>query len=307
MNTHSSKQSFFVLSTIISFTLLAVLLGAVSFAAEKKVETLVMGVVPHEEIQLTAVKFKGVVRALEEVTGRKVEWYFPTSYASLVEAQRRGFVHLTYLGPRTYVDAHRVSNGMIEAIAQATWGGGPYRKKEAGYRSLLIVKADSPYKTVKDLKGKLLALGSPASTSGDLTPKVQLGKKLGMKLTDFFGKTIHAGSHDAVALAVVEGRADTGALADIGADWAVDNHKEITPESFRILWKSDLLPLDPFALRKDVPSDLRESIKKALLHLNETDYGKKFLKAIRADSIIVTDDSAYDTFRELYAEIGKWE
>src|SRR3546814_9305583 len=52
-------------------------------------ESIAIGVIPFEEIQLTAEKFKGVVKAIENATGKKVEWHFPTSYASLIEAHRR--------------------------------------------------------------------------------------------------------------------------------------------------------------------------------------------------------------------------
>ncbi|MCK4788167.1 MAG: phosphate/phosphite/phosphonate ABC transporter substrate-binding protein [Desulfobacteraceae bacterium] len=306
MNDHKSKKCFVVFSVFIFLASFAVLGGALSSAAEKEIKTISIAVIPFEEVQLTAKKFKGVVRALEEVTGKKVEWFFPTSYASLIESQRRGFIQIGYYGPRSYVDAHRVSGGMIVAFAQAMWGGGPYREKKPGYHSYLIVKADSPYQSVEDLKGKVLALTDPASTSGDLIPKVQLGKELGMKISKYFSKTFYAGGHDAAALSVLEGRAEVAAVADVTLDWAVDA-KRFGPKDFRIIWKSTLLPLDPFAMRKDLPSDLKESIKKAFLHLNETDYGKKYLKAIRSDSIELCDDKAFDPIREAYKEMEKWE
>src|SRR3546814_601534 len=82
-------------------------------------ESIAIGVIPFEEIQLTAEKFKGVVKAIENATGKKVEWHFPTSYASLIEAHRRGFIHIGYYGPESYVKAHEVSDGKIEAFAQA--------------------------------------------------------------------------------------------------------------------------------------------------------------------------------------------
>jgi len=306
MNDHKSKKCFVVFLVFIFLASFAVLGGALSSAAEKEIKTLSVGVIPFEEVQLTAKKFKGVVRALEEVTGKKVEWFFPTSYASLIESQRRGFIHIAYYGPRSYVDAHRVSGGIIESFAQAMWGGGVYREKKPGYHSYLIVKADSPYQTPEDLKGKPIAMTDPASTSGDLIPKVQLGKRFGMKISKFFSKTFYAGGHDAAALSVLEGRADAAVVADVTMDWAVDA-KRYGPKDFRIIWKSTLLPLDTFAVRNDLPSDLKESIKKALLHVNETDYGKKFLKAIRADSIVLSDDKAFDPIREAYKELEKWE
>lgn len=279
-----------------------------SFAAGggKDGETLSIAVIPFEEVQLTAEKFKGVVRALEEVTGRNVQWFFPTSYASLIESQSRGFIEIGYYGPRSYVDAHKNSGGKIVAFAQAMWGGGPYREKKPGYHSYLIVKADSTYKTVADLKGKIVAMTDPASTSGDLIPKVQMGKHLGTKISKYFSKTFYAGGHDAAALSVLENRADAAFVADVTLDWAVDA-KRFGPKDFRIIWKSSLLPLDPFAWRTDLPDDLKEKIKEAFLHLNKVDYGKAYLKAVRSDSIELCSDSDFDPIREAYGDIEEWE
>ena len=57
----------------------------------------------------------------------------------------------------------------------------------------------------------------------------------------------------------------------------------------------------------DLPDDLKQSIKKAFLSLNETDYGKAYLKAVRSDSIELCKDSDYDPIREAYSDIEKWE
>lgn len=268
--------------------------------------SLSIGVIPFEDIQLTAKKFVGIIRAIEESTGKKCSWFYSTSYTSLIEAQIRGFVHIGYYGPRSYLLAHDLSNGMIEAFAQAIWGGGPYRRKKLGYHSYLIVKANSPYQSIDDLKGKTLALTDPASTSGDLIPKVELGKKIGERISEYFKKVFYAGGHDDAAVSVLEGRADAAAVADVTMDWAVDA-KRYNPEDFRIIWKSKRLPLNPFAWRKDLSWELKEKIKKAFMSVNQTNFGREYLHAVRSDSIVLTDDSEYNRIRQVLNAIKKWE
>jgi phosphonate transport system substrate-binding protein len=286
---------------------LAVGLVASFPASAKDPEILTIGVIPFEEIQLTAEKFKGVVKAIEKATGKKVEWFFPTSYASLIESQRRGFIHIGYYGPESYIRAADASNGNVEAFAQAMWGAGPYRTKEDGYRSFIIVKADSPYKTVADLKGKNLALVSASSTSGNLIPKVELGKQLNTKLSQHFGSLFYAGSHTASALAVLQGRADAAAVADVTLDWAVDK-KEFDDKTFRIIWTSSKLPLDPFAWRKDLLSEeLRQKILAALLDLKNTPEGQDFLKRTRSDTVERVSDASYDGVRAVMKDYKAWE
>ena len=270
-------------------------------------EIITMGVIPFEEIQLTAEKFKGVVKAIEKATGKKVEWYFPTSYASLIESHRRGFVHIGYYGPESYVKANQVSDGKVEAFAQAIWGGGSYRTKESGYRSFIIVKTDSPYKTVADLKGKNLALVNATSTSGNLIPRVELGKQLNTKLHQHFKSVFFAGSHTAAALAVLQGRAEAAAVADVTLDWAVDK-KEFDGKAFRVIWRSSMLPLDPFAWRKDLLSaGMREKIAAALLDFQNTPEGQDFLKKTRSEKIEPVSDKAFDGIRAVMLEHKTWE
>ncbi len=286
---------------------LAVSLMTTPAASAEDPEILAIGVVPFEEVQLTFEKFAGVVKALEENTGKKIEWHFPTSYASAIESHRRGFLHIVYYGPRSYVLASEKTDGNVEAFAMPVWGTGPYRDATQGYHSYVIVRADSPYKKVEDLKGKVIALTGPASTSGDLIPRVELGKRFGIRIDKYFGKLFHAGGHDAAALAVKEGRADAATVADITLDWGVDKGKH-DAKTFRILWRSSLLPMDPFAWRKDLLSKgLKEKIKKAMLSLNTTEYGKEFLKQTRSTSVVLLDDSAYDPFRIVYKELKKWQ
>lgn len=44
------------------------------------------------------------------------------------------------------------------------------KDQSRGYHSVVIVKADSPYKTLDDLKGKAFGFADPDSTSGYLIP-----------------------------------------------------------------------------------------------------------------------------------------
>ncbi len=293
------------LAAIVGIALLPILPGSARAVEDPK--EIAIGAVPFEEIQLTFEKFQGVVKVIEGATGLKVSWHFPTSYASLIEAQRRGFIHIAYYGPKSYITAADVSDGNIEAFAQAMWAGGPYREKKAGYHSYLIVKSDSPYKTVADVKGKTLALTGASSTSGSLIPKVELGQQLGKKLSEYFGNVFYAGGHTAASLAVLEGKADVAAVADVTLDWSVDK-KKFDGKTFRIIWKSSLLPLDPFAWRKDLLSDgLKEKIRNALLNIHETEDGREFLKQTRSDSVEPVSDSNFDGIRMINKELKKWE
>ena len=74
------------------------------------------------------------------------------------------------------------------------------------YRSVLVVQAGSPWKTLSDLDGARLAVNDPQSQSGWAAPLTEAAER-GIA----FSETI-TGSHRASAEAVAEGRADLAAI-----------------------------------------------------------------------------------------------
>jgi phosphonate transport system substrate-binding protein len=272
---------------------------------KSEIESISIGVITFEASNITPSRFMGLTRAIENIAQKRVDWFFPTNYSSLIDAQMKGFVHIGYYGPRSYIVAHERSHGTIEAFALARYGRGISRTRARGYYSNLIIKADSPYKSIGDLAGKTLALTDPISTSGDLIPKIQLGQKIGRRLSEYFFKTPYVGRQDEAALAVLKGEVDAAVVADMALEWGVDNDR-FSPKDFRVLWKSRLIPFNPFAWRTDLPDELKEKIRKAFLDINETDYGKEFLKALRSECIMLVNDRAYNGIRRTFRQISKW-
>ena len=75
----------------------------------------------------------------------------------------------------------------------------------------MIVPADSPAKQLSDLRGKNIAFGDPASTSGTWIPRYQL-VEAGLVAGRDYTKVV-LGAHDAVARAVVNRTVDGGGIS----------------------------------------------------------------------------------------------
>ena len=65
--------------------------------------------------------YKPVTDRLAEMTGKKIQFFMRTSYASVVERMLSGFVHLGVLGPYTYVIAN-AKDPNIEVFATRSGG-----------------------------------------------------------------------------------------------------------------------------------------------------------------------------------------
>jgi len=143
-----------------------------------------------------------------------------------------------------------------------------------GYYSVLYVKADSPYKSIEDLKGKNLCLVDPNSTSGNNVPRFALNK-MGIKPDDFFGKVVYAGSHENAVIGVQQG------TCDAAFNWWNDENESNLRRmerkgmakygDFRIIFKSDQIVNSPYAYLSDLPADLKAKIRDAFFSIEKND------------------------------------
>ena len=114
---------------------------------------------------------------------------------------RAGRAHLAWYGGA--ISSCEIANA--EAFAAGVRKG----DSNAGYYSYFVVRYESQLKNLQDIQGKILALGSIGSTSGDLIPRVEL-RKIGLSTENkkHFKRVVYAGSHDACLLSVINLQAD---------------------------------------------------------------------------------------------------
>jgi phosphonate transport system substrate-binding protein len=194
----------------------------------------------------------------------------------VIEGQRAGNIHIGFYGPASYARAVITGVG-TEPMVVARHSNGL-----TGYYSVLYVKADSPYKTIEDLKGKTLALVDPNSTSGNNAPRYFLNKA-GYDVDKFFGKNVFAGSHDNAVLALAQGTVDVAANSWNSEDDSnltrmlskgVLKNADGTPmkkEDFRVIFKSEMLPEGPYSVLSSLPADLKASIQQAFVDMPKKD------------------------------------
>src|SRR5208282_5373335 len=165
---------------------------------------LVVGLLPGESAP-TVMRLNEPLRAyLEKRLGLPVELVVGANYAATGEALRFGRLDIAFLGPVTYILRSR--SAKLEPFARPSHAGvGPT------FQAVVIVAADSPAKTLADLKGGEVAFGDPASTSGTWVPRYQLLEAGLVSGRDYTLRVL--GAHDAVAFAVASHRVGAGGLS----------------------------------------------------------------------------------------------
>ena len=296
------------MNTLKLFASCAAIVGAIAagtFGASaqdcKNPDSLVFSIIPTEETTQELDIYKPLLTRLKENTGKSIEFFMPTSYASVIEGMVNGWVHIGVHGPNSYVIA-KEKDPTLEVFATYAKKPGHLQEEGPGYRAVLIVKSDSSFESIDSLKGTVLGLADPASTSGNLMPRVVFGDEIGTgpELEKYFSKAVYTGGHDLSTLAVKEGRVDSAFVATHRFDNVIDRGLA-TMEEFRVLWKSGYIPQDPFVYRGDLCPEIKDAIKTTFLTLHEDPEAKAFLDNINSNRFVEMQDSDYDIIRKLAA------
>lgn len=260
-------------------------------------DALRFSIIPTEETVQELTLYKPVIDYLSEVTGKEIEFYMPTSYASVIEAMIGGWVDIAVHGPNSYVIA-REKDPSIEVFATYAKRPGHLQQEGPGYEAVLISKKGSKFTKIDSLGGTVLGLGDPASTSGNLVPRVAFTKVIGQGLDDHFNKVVYTGGHDLTTMAVFEGKVDSGFVASHRFDNVVDRGL-VKMDDFNVLWRSPPIPQDPFTYRGKLCDDIKAKIRDTFLTLHERPEAKEFLDNVKSNRFVAMSDSDYDIVREL--------
>jgi len=190
-------------------------------------------------------------------------------------------VDIAYLTPVAYLKANK--KGGAQIVAKTVTKG------KASFQLMIVVKKDSPIKTIKDLVGKSFAFGDKRAL---LQRAVVVGSGISLEQ---LGSFEFIGHYDNIASAVMHGDFDAGILKDTKAfKW--EN------KGLRILHASDHLPPYNIAVSQSVSPELKDKITQAFIALDGNN--PEHLKVIKAvdkkyNGFAETNDAEYDVIRNL--------
>ena len=214
------------------------------------------GIISTESSQNLRSDWQPVLDDMAKKLGMKVNGFFASDYAGIIEGMRFNKVHVAWFGNKSAMEAVDRASG--EVFAQMVNADGTL-----GYYSHLIVHKDSPIKSLDDMlkQGKSLSFGNgdPNSTSGFLVPGYYVFSQNKIDPKTFF-KVSRGANHESNALAVANKQVDVATNNSEN----LDKIKDRLPEKFndlRVIWTSPLIPLDPLVIRKDMAEPLKSKVK----------------------------------------------
>jgi len=262
MMQRSRKKRSFPTRGIVSAVVAAFLLASASpvLPAETAEKTTVrFGVIPRFNPHVTYEYYQPLMDYLSRNTPYRFELRLGRTYLDTIEDLRKGTTDVAYLGGATYAIArHRFGARALVKPRNAKGG--------TTYRCFIVVRKDSPIRTIQDLRGKSVAFGARRSTTGALIPSYML---FGEGVTPNHLKVVrNLHNHEEVAKAVLKGLYDAGAVKDVVA-WKYE------AQGLRIIAKSEELPNAPIAAGRTLSRDVEEAMVKALISIDGNSPGGK--------------------------------
>ncbi|MGK5553564.1 phosphate/phosphite/phosphonate ABC transporter substrate-binding protein [Actinomadura kijaniata] len=257
------------------------------------------GIEPYEDPARLKPAYQVMATALQARLGCPVELQVVEDYSAEVLAMRNGRLEIAQFGPLGFVFASRKAGAV--PLASFADGGGRLTTYTAG----IWVPAGSPVRTVADLRGRSLALGSTGSTSGDALPRYAL-RQAGVPDRDV--RIQYAGGHPEALLALTKGKVDA---AEINSQQlaAAEAAGQFDPARHRRIWASAPIPNDPITVSDKLDPAFRDRVARALLGLGAADVARvgAFLDVDPPGPMVAVTRDTYKPLFDLASTMGLTE
>lgn len=244
--------------------------------AAKDTTEINFGIISTESSQNLKTLWEPFLEDMSEQTGYKVNAFFASDYAGIIQGMRFDKVDVAWFGNKSAMEAVDRANG--EVIYQTIDSSG-----EGGYWSLLIAHKDSPLNSMEDVLSQAANLsfgnGDPNSTSGYLVPGYYVFAKNNVDANKIFKRSLN-GSHEINALSVANKQVD---VATSNTE-AIDRLNKTNPQKakeIKEIWRSPLIPSDPIVWRKNLPQEVKVKFDEFFTTYGDKPEEKEILKALQ--------------------------
>ena len=239
------------------------LIASVGTAGAQSPVEINFGVISTEASMNQKKNWEPFLQAMAKSTGFKINGFYSTDYAGVIEAMRFNKVQVAWFGNKSGMEA--ADRAGAEVFAQIV-----SRDGSIGYYSHVIVHRDSPFEKLDDIlkcdKSLDFGIGDPNSTSGFLVPTSYIFAARNIDPKSCF-KTIRNANHQANATAVAN-RQVSAATNNSEDLQRIEATAPEAREKIKIIWTSPLIPLDPLMWRKDL-----DAVAKSKLYTSLMSYG----------------------------------
>ena len=171
-------------------------------------------------------------------------------------------------------------NPYHEVMARRAAGYLPLVRDNTPLTGVLLVRRDSPVRTVKDLAGGKLAFPSPNAFGASLYMRALLTEQEGVKIEPVYVKT-----HSNVFRQVIVGQTVAGGTVNS----ALQREPGTVIEQLRVIFETPATAAHPLAAHPRIPEAQRKAVTQAILKLRDDPTAAPLLQAVQMATPVAAD------------------
>lgn len=172
---------------------------------------------------------------------------------------------------------------------------------DAEFRGLILLRRDSPVRTVADLKGKTVAYPAPTALAATLLPQHYLHTH-GLNIRHDI-ENLYVGSQESAIVSVQRGHAAAAATWPLPWKNFSAEHPELASQLV-VKWETRSLPNNAWVARQDMPAAVSRRFAELLFGLKDSEAGQQMLRHVPVTSFAPARDDTYEPVREFLANFA---
>ena len=246
---------------------------------------LILAVHPYQKYSTLMTKYTPLAGYLSDALRRELVVRIGKDYQDHVAYIGKNRVDIAIMGPVSYVTTV-AQYGAKPILARFEINGRPL------FQGAIIARQDSTLGDLSALRGKRFAFGDRASTMSHLIPRFTLSEA-GVDVEDLADYQF-LGSHDNVALAVLVGDFDAGAVKEE----VFFNYQE---RGLKAIAFTPALSEHLFVARSDLDPEIIQTLRDALYSLGDSERGRAIMRGIKKSmtGMVPAKDADYDDLRAI--------
>ncbi|UCH59773.1 MAG: PhnD/SsuA/transferrin family substrate-binding protein [Anaerolineales bacterium] len=233
---------------------------------------------------------------LQDRTGIPVDFKHELTWQERLRLLDAGEIDIGWICGLPYIQRADQPVTQIELLVAPVMRAERYQNQPV-YFSDVIVRKESPYQSIDDLRGKSWAYNEPGSHSGYNLTRFMLAK-MGA-YSDYFAPVVEAGSHQTALELLLAGKIEATAIDSTVLEIELEERPEIVGQ-IRTLTTWGPSPIPPWVIQKKLPARLKTVLREALLSLdNKKDFQHLFTNS-GLKGFVQVNDQDYNPIREMY-------
>ena len=251
---------------------------------------LIMGVFPRQHSTITTEIFNPMAKYLSKEIGRRVFVESAPDMKTFWERVQANHYDIVHYNQYHYIRTHKEQGYEVILVNE--------ERGKSTMAASIIVRDDSEIKTIQDLRGKKVLFGGGKKSMESYIFAKYLLQQGGLQDNDY---EAHFASNSPTAIVAAYHKlwdASAAGSGDSGLNLP-DVEKQIDTKKMRYLAVGSQYAHLPWAVRGELPSAMKQQIKRTLLNLNVLPEGKKVLKTAKLTGLVAAVDSDFDPHRKI--------